>query len=94
METIQPMVFYSPDHPSPFTPGEIWSSGLTSPDDVKRLGFIGVFDPADSRLPAFEKWIAENAPHAERLVMTTRRFFHGRPGPAMSWNVYIVAPAK
>jgi 4-amino-4-deoxy-L-arabinose transferase-like glycosyltransferase len=94
METIQPLVFYSADHPSPFTPNELWSSGLTSPDDVKRLGFIGVFDPKDGRLPEFEKWIAETAPNAERLVMTTRRFSHGRAGPAMSWNVYIAAPAK
>src|ERR1035437_370556 len=23
----EPMTFYSPDHPAPFTPGEIWSSG-------------------------------------------------------------------
>ncbi len=94
MENIEPLVFYSPDHPAPFTPGEIWSAGLTTEADVKRLGFIGVFDPADGRLPAFEKWIAETAPNAERLVMTTRRFFHGRPGPTMIWNVYITAPAK
>jgi 4-amino-4-deoxy-L-arabinose transferase-like glycosyltransferase len=94
METIQPMVFYSPDHPSPFTPHEAWSSGLTAPEDVKRLGFIGVFDPTDGRLPQFEKWIAETAPNAERLVMTTRRFTNGKAGPAMSWNVYIAAPGK
>ncbi|WP_128923212.1 glycosyltransferase family 39 protein [Bradyrhizobium guangxiense] len=94
METIQPMVFYSPDHPSPFTPNEAWASGLTSLDDVKRSGFIGVFDPANERLPAFEKWISEVAPNAERIVMTTRRFTHGKAGPSMSWNVYIAPPAK
>jgi 4-amino-4-deoxy-L-arabinose transferase-like glycosyltransferase len=94
METIEPLVFYSPDHPAPFTPGEVWTAGLTSPEEVKRLGFIGVFDPADGRLPAFESWIAQNAPNAERLVMTTRRFFHGHPGPAISWKVYIAPPAK
>lgn len=94
METIEPLVFYSPDHPSPFTPGEIWSAGLTSPDDIKRLGFIGVFDPRDGRLPEFERWIAQTAPHAERMVMTTRRFTHGQAGPSMSWNIYIAAPAK
>ena len=94
METIQPMVFYSPDHPSPFTPNEAWASGLTSLDDVKRYGFIGVFDPANERLAAFEKWISEIAPHAERMVMTTRRFAHGKAGPSMSWNVYIAPPAK
>ncbi|MHC2756465.1 4-amino-4-deoxy-L-arabinose transferase-like glycosyltransferase [Bradyrhizobium liaoningense] len=94
METIQPMVFYSPDHPSPFTPNEAWASGLTSLDDIKRYGFIGVFDATDERLPKFEKWVSETAPNAERIVMTTRRFTHGRAGPSMTWNVYIAAPGK
>ncbi len=94
METIQPMVFYSPDHPSLFTPNEAWASGLTSLDDVKRYGFIGVFDATDERLPKFEKWVSETAPNAERMVMTTRRFTHGKAGPAMSWNVYIAPPGK
>lgn len=94
MENIEPLSFYSADHPVPFTPGEVWSSGLTSEDEVKRLGFIAVFDPADWRLPSLEKWIAEAAPNAERVVMTTRRFFHGQPGPTMIWHVYIVAPAR
>ncbi len=94
MESIQPMVFYSPDHPAAFTPNEPWSSGLTSLEDAKRYGFIGVFDPTDGRLPAFEKWVSEVAPNAERMVMTTRRFTHGRAGPSMSWNIYIAPPAK
>jgi 4-amino-4-deoxy-L-arabinose transferase-like glycosyltransferase len=94
MESIQPMVFYSPDHPAAFTPLEAWGSGLISPDDVKRYGFIGVFDPADGRLPAFEKWVSEVAPNAERIVMTTRRFTHGKAGPSMSWNIYIAPPGK
>jgi 4-amino-4-deoxy-L-arabinose transferase-like glycosyltransferase len=94
MESIQPMVFYSPDHPAAFTPNEAWASGLTSLDDVKKYGFIGVFDPTDSRLPAFEKWVSETAPNAERMVMTTRRFTHGKAGPSMSWNIYIAPPAK
>jgi 4-amino-4-deoxy-L-arabinose transferase-like glycosyltransferase len=94
MESIQPMVFYSPDHPAAFTPNEPWSSGLTSLEDAQRYGFIGVFDPTDGRLPAFEKWVSEVAPNAERMVMTTRRFTHGRPGPSMSWNIYIAPPAK
>ena len=93
-ETIEPLVFYSPDHPAPFTPGEIWTAGLISAEDVKRLGFIGVFDPADGRLGEFETWIAQNAPNAERLIMTTRRFFHGHPGPAISWKIYISPRAK
>ncbi|GLR89059.1 hypothetical protein GCM10007857_57720 [Bradyrhizobium iriomotense] len=92
METIQPMAFYSPDHPSPFTPHEAWSSGLTAAEDVKRLGFIGVFDPTDGRADDFDKWVKETAPNAERIMMTTRRFTHGRAGPAMTWNVYIAPP--
>lgn len=94
MESIQPMVFYSPDHPAAFTPNEAWASGLTSLEDGKKYGFIGVFEPTDSRLPAFEKWVSETAPNAERMVMTTRRFTHGKAGPSMSWNIYIAPPAK
>jgi hypothetical protein len=94
MESIQPMVFYSPDHPVAFVPNEAWSSGLTSLDDAKRYGFIGVFDPTDGRLPAFETWVSEVAPNAERLVMTTRRFTHGQAGPSMTWNIYIAPPGR
>lgn len=94
MEQIQPLVFYSPDHPSALLPLEAWDSGLTSRDDVKKYGFIGVFDPTDGRLPAFEKWVSEVAPNAERIVMTTRRFTHGKAGPSMSWNIYIAPPGK
>lgn len=94
MEQIQPMVFYSPDHPSALLPLEAWDSGLTSRDDARKHGFIGVFDPTDGRLPAFEKWVSEVAPNAERMVMTTRRFTHGKAGPSMSWNIYIAPPAK
>ena len=93
-EMIEPMAFYSPDHPAPFTPGEIWTAGLTSLEEARRLGFIAVFDPADERLPKLESWIAQNAPNAERLVMTTQRFFHGHPGPAISWRVYISPPGS
>ena len=94
MESIQPMVFYSPDHPAALMPLEAWDSGLTSREDAKTYGFIGVFDPTDGRLPAFEKWVSETAPNAERIVMTTRRFTHGKAGPSMSWNIYIAPPAK
>ena len=93
-EIGEPMTFYSPDHPAPFTPGEIWSSGLTSLEEAKRLGFIGVCDTSDNRLPVCEAWMAANADNAERLAITTQRFFHGHPGPAISWKVYIVPPAK
>jgi hypothetical protein len=93
-EVGEPMTFYSPDAPAPFTPGEIWSSGLTSLEEAKRLGFIGICDTSDGRLPVCEAWMAANAENAERLTVTTQRFFHGHPGPATSWNIYIAPPAK
>jgi 4-amino-4-deoxy-L-arabinose transferase-like glycosyltransferase len=88
------MTFYSPDHPVTYTPGEIWSSGLTSLEQAKRLGFIGICDNKDDRLPAFDKWMAANAPNAETLLMTTRRFFNGHAGPSTTWKIYIVPPGK
>jgi 4-amino-4-deoxy-L-arabinose transferase-like glycosyltransferase len=93
-EVGEPMTFYSPDHPAPFTPGELWSSGLTSLEEARRLGFIGICDTTDGRLPTCEAWMKENAPDAEQLVMTTQRFFRGHPGPAIAWKIYIEPPAK
>ena len=62
--------------------------------EAKRLGFIAVFDSADERTPKFESWIEKNAPNAERMIMTTRRFFRGHPGPAISWKIYISPPTQ
>jgi len=93
-EIGEPMTFYSPDHPAPLTPGEIWSSGLTSLEEAKRLGFIGACDTGDSRLPECETWMNDNAPNAERLEMTSRRYFHGKPGPAERWKIWIVGPPR
>jgi 4-amino-4-deoxy-L-arabinose transferase-like glycosyltransferase len=93
-EVGEPMTFYSTDHPAPFTPGEIWSSGLTSLEEAKRLGFIGICDTSDGRLPACEAWMAANGSDAEQLAVTTQRFFHGHPGPATTWKIYLVPPAK
>jgi Dolichyl-phosphate-mannose-protein mannosyltransferase len=93
-EIGEPMTFYSTDHPAPFTPGEVWSSGLTSFEEAKRLGFIGICDTTDGRLPMCEKWMKENAPDAEQVVMTTQRFFRGHAGPSIAWRIYIQPPAK
>jgi 4-amino-4-deoxy-L-arabinose transferase-like glycosyltransferase len=93
-EIGEPMTFYSPDHPAPFTPGELWSSGLTSLEEAKALGFIGICDTTDGRLPVCEAWMKENAANAEQLVMTTQRFFQGHPGPAINWKIYIEPPGK
>lgn len=91
----EPMTFYSPDHPAAITPGEAWSSGLTSLDEAKRLGFIGICDTTDPIfLKPCEAWMAEHAKDAEPLVVNTQRFFHGHPGPSTAWKVYLVPPAK
>ena len=93
-EVAAPMTFYSPDHPATFTPGEIWTSGLTSLEEARRLGFIGICDTSDGRLPICEAWMAANAANAERLAITTQRFFKGHPGPATAWKIYIVPPSN
>jgi hypothetical protein len=93
-EVGEPMTFYSADHPAPFTPGEVWSSGLTSLEEARRLGFIGICDTSDGRLPVCEAWMAANGKDAEQIAITTQRFFHGHPGPAITWKIYIVPPAK
>jgi hypothetical protein len=93
-EIGEPMTFYSPDHPAPYTPGELWGAGLTSLEEAKRLGFIGICDTSDYRLKTCEAWMAANAANAEHLVINTRRFFQGHAGPSTSWKVYIVPPAK
>src|ERR1019366_6611397 len=79
-EVGEPMTFYSADHPAPFTPGEVWSSGLTSLEEAWRLGFIGICDTSDGRLPVCEAWMAANGKDAEQVTITTQRFFHGHPG--------------
>lgn len=95
-EMNTPMTFYSPDHPRPFTvpytAEETWSSGLSTLDDLKREGFIGICDTTDNRIAACDAWMAKEAPKAEPLVMTTQRFFHGQAGPAIVWKVYIQGP--
>jgi 4-amino-4-deoxy-L-arabinose transferase-like glycosyltransferase len=93
-EIGEPLTFYSADHPAPFTPGEVWSSGLTSLEEAKRLGFIGVCDTTDYRLPTCDAWMTANAPNAERLAITTQRFFKGAAGPATAWKIYIAPPGK
>src|ERR1700722_19411487 len=93
-EVGEPMTFYSPDHPAPLTPGELWPSGLTSLEEARQLGFIGICDTTDPRLPVCEAWMVANGKNAEQLAITTQRFFHGHPGPAISWKVYVVPPGK
>jgi 4-amino-4-deoxy-L-arabinose transferase-like glycosyltransferase len=95
-EMNTPMTFYSADHPVPFTvpytADETWSSGLTSLEEIERLGFIGLCDTTDNRIATCEAWMLAHAPKAEQLVMTTQRFFRGQPGPAVEWKVFIQPP--
>jgi 4-amino-4-deoxy-L-arabinose transferase-like glycosyltransferase len=93
-DTGEPMTFYSPDHPAALVPGEAWSSGLTSLEEAKRLGFIGICEAGDWKLEKCEAWMKDNAAGGERLVVTTRRFFHGIAGAATAWNVIIVPPGQ
>ena len=93
-EIAAPMTFYSTDHPSPFTPGEVWSSGLSSLDEARLHGFVGICDTTDYRLPTCESWMAANASDAERLTISTRRVFAKTAGPLVNWNVYIVPPKR
>jgi 4-amino-4-deoxy-L-arabinose transferase-like glycosyltransferase len=92
-EVGEPMTFYSPDHPAPLTPNELWSSGLTSLGEAKKDGFIGICETTDARLKQCTAWMKANAAQAERIDMTTRRFFHGIAGAPTTWDVYIVPPA-
>ena len=89
-----PVTFYSPDHPAALIPDEPWSSGLTSLEEAKRSGFIGICETGDWKLEKCEAWMKIHAANGERIVVTTRRFFLGLPGTATAWNVFIVPPAK
>jgi hypothetical protein len=90
----QPVTFYSPDHPATLIPDEPWSSGLTSLEEAKRSGFIGICETGDWKLEKCEAWMKTHAANGERMVVTTRRFFLGVPGPATAWNIIVVPPAK
>jgi hypothetical protein len=93
-DTGEPITFYSPDHPAPLTPDEPWSSGLTSLEEAKRSGFIGVCETGDWKLEKCEAWMKLHAANGERMVVTTRRFTLGIASAATAWNVVVVPPAK
>jgi 4-amino-4-deoxy-L-arabinose transferase-like glycosyltransferase len=93
-EIGEPLTFYSPDHPAPFTPREIWASGLTSLEEAMRLGFIGICDSRDNLIHVCEKWMNDTVPNAERVDLTSRRYFHGKAGPAVKWKIWIKGPEK
>jgi hypothetical protein len=93
-EAAQPMTFYSPDHPDRLTQNEPWGSGLTSFEEARRVGFIGVCDTTDKgRLPNCEAWMNANA-QGERIEVTAQRTYRGMTGRPARWAAYIVPPAK
>jgi hypothetical protein len=94
VEVADQMTFYSVDHPLPFVPYEKVGSGLLSLEEAKRAGYIGICDPADSRFETCEAWMKDNAAGAERVVISTRRFFQGQAGISSRWHVYFVPPGK
>jgi hypothetical protein len=78
----------------PLTPNEIWSSGLTSLDEAKRYGFIGICEVGGWNQLACDAWMKRNAAGGEEMVITTQRSFRGSASPATAWNVYVVFPAN
>ncbi len=86
-EIGEPMTFYSPDHPAPFTPGEIWSSGLTSLEEAKRLGFIGICDTTDWTVAGLRR--LDGGERAERRASRRSRRSASStaiPVPSVTWK--------
>ena len=94
VDIAEQMTFYSPDHPMPLTPYEQWGSGLLSLAEAKRSGFIGICMVGDWRADRCDAWMKENAANAERMVMTTRRYFKGQAGIPARFEIYLVPPQK
>lgn len=94
VEAATPMTFYSPDHPKPLELDVTWGAGLTTLDEARRSGFIGICETADPRLADCMAWMQENAAGAERIEVTQRRFFHGMAGPQGLWHIFIVPPSR
>jgi homoaconitase/3-isopropylmalate dehydratase large subunit len=85
------MTFYSPDHPTPLAPEEP-PSGLMTAADAQRTGFIGICDAGGPFYRQCDAWMKANAARGERVIITTRRFFNGKPGPAVNWEIHFVPP--
>ena len=87
------MTFYSPDHPTPLAPEEP-PSGLITPEQADRSGFIGICEMSGPFHRSCDPWMKAHATRGDHIIVTTRRFFNGKPGPAMNWQVYFVPPAE
>lgn len=85
------MTFYSPDHPTPLAPEEP-PSGLITPEQANRSGFIGICNSGGPFYRQCDDWMKAHATNGDRIITTTRRFFHGKPGPTTQWEIYFVPP--
>lgn len=87
------MTFYSPDHPTPLAP-EDPPSGLITAEQADRSGFIGICDKDGPFYRQCDAWMKAHATRGDRIIITTRRFFNGKPGPAVNWEIHFVPPAE
>ncbi len=94
IDTADQMTFYSPDHPLPLTIYDEGESGLLSLAEAKRDGFIGICEVGTWNIDRCEAWMKEHAAGAERLVLSTRRYFSGQVGTSTRFDVYLVPPKK
>ncbi len=85
------MAFYSPDHPTPLAPEEP-PSGLINATEARRVGFIGICEAGGPFYQQCDAWMKANAADATRTIISTRRFFNGKPGPMVSWEIHFVPP--
>ncbi len=95
-EISAPITFYSPEHPRMLTPLQPWGAGLTSVDEAKSAGFIGVCEDGDlpSRLQICQDWMKQHGDGVEHSVLTTRRFLDGKAGEPIRWHIYLSAPGR
>jgi 4-amino-4-deoxy-L-arabinose transferase-like glycosyltransferase len=89
-DVSDPITFYSPDHPAPLAPSEVWSYELTPLDEAKRNGFIGVCEVDAWNQQECEAWMRQNTAGGDEMTLTTRRVFHGSATPTTAWHVYVV----
>lgn len=94
IDTADQMTFYSPDHPLPLTLYDEGGSGLLSFAEARRDGFIGVCELGTWNIDRCQAWMKENAADAERMVITTRRYFRGQVGVSSRFEIYLVPPKK